>query len=182
MGVAGDFFKEFGEPISIGATALGGIFGAAGAAKQGKAAKEAAIFQANVLRNNALISRKAAKETLEAGKAATQEKQVEVAQLIGEQKATLAARGIVVDEDTASDLILDAVRIGAIEEFTITTNAERQALALTMQGANFETQAALAERKGRAAETAGVIGAAGTLLATAGKVATKWAVFSKGAA
>ena len=173
------FFKEFGEPISIGTTAIGGLLGAIGQKREGEALKAQATFQAAVLRNNKLISDRAAEEAIEEGKIAAQERQTQVGQIIGQQRASFAGRGVVVDEGGAFDLLLDAVRIGKLDEIAIQTNAEREALALKMQGANFESQARLAELKGKAAKEAGLFGAAGTLLATAGKVASKWAVFSK---
>lgn len=173
------FFKEFGEPIAIGTTALGGILGAVGQRREGKALKAQATFQAAVLRNNKLLTDIKAKEVLEEGAIAQQQRQLQVGQIIGEQRASFAGRGVVVDEDTAFDLLLDAVRIGKLDEIAIQTNADREALALKMQGANFETQARQAEAAGKAAATAGLFGAAGTLLTTAGKVASKWAIFSK---
>mgnify|MGYP000217623165 CR=1 FL=1 len=173
------FFKEFGEPISIGATALGGILGAVGQRREGKALKAQATFQAAVLRNNKFLTDIKAKEVLEEGAIAQQQRQLQVGQIIGAQRASFAGRGVVVDEGTAFDLLLDAVRIGKLDEIAIQTNADREALALKMQGANFEIQARLAEAKGKAAKEAGLFGAAGTLLATAGKVASKWAIFNK---
>ncbi len=173
------FFKEFGEPIAIGATALGGILGSVGQVREGKALQKQATFQAAVLKNNKLLTEIKAKDVLEEGAIAQQQRQLQVGQIIGEQRASFAGRGVTVDEDTAFDLLLDAVRIGKLDEIAIQTNAEREALALKMQGANFETQARLAEAKGEAAEEAGLFGAAGTLLFAAGKVASKWAVFSK---
>jgi len=180
------FFKEFGEPISIGTTAVGGILGAIGNVREGKALKAQATFQAAVLRNNKLLTDIKAKQVLEEGAIARQQRQLQVGQIIGEQRASFAGRGVAVDAGDGGlgpagtfDLLLDAVRIGKLDEIAITTNADREALALKMQGANFETQAQLAEAKGRAAQEAGLFGAAGTLLAAAGKVASKWSVFSK---
>ena len=173
------FFKEFGEPISIATTAIGGVVGAIGSVREGKALERQATFQAAVLRNNKLLTDIKTKEVLEEGAIAQQQRQLQVGQIIGEQRASFAGRGVTVDEDTAFDLLLDAVRIGKLDEIAIQTNADREALALKMQGASFETQARLAEAKGAAAKEAGLFGAAGTLLSTAGKVASKWAVFSK---
>ena len=173
------FFKEFGEPIAIGTTALGGILGAVGNVREGRALKEQVTFQAAVLRNNKAIALLGAKQAIEEGKLAAQQRQIQVGQIIGQQRASFAGRGVVVDQDTAFDLLLDAVRIGKLDEIAIQTNAEREALALKMQGASFETQARLAEAKGKAAAEAGIFGAAGTILKTAGSVAEKWGVFSK---
>ena len=173
------FIKDFGEPIGIGATALGGVLGAVGQVKTGKALQEQATFEAAVLKNNKLIADIASKQALEEGELAVQERQVQVGQLIGQQRASLAGRGVVVDQDSALDILIDAVRIGKLDEVAIQTNAEREALALKMQGANFETQAQLAIKKGKAAREAGIFGATGTLLQTVGKVATKWAVFAR---
>jgi len=170
---------ETTQLFSIGTTVLGGGLGAIGSVLEGRAAKKQATFQAAVLRNNKLLTDIKAKEVLEEGAIAQQQRQIQVGQIIGEQRASFAGRGVVVDEGGAFDLLLDAVRIGKLDEIAIQTNADREALALKMQGANFETQARQAEAAGKAAQTAGLFGAAGTLLAAAGKVASKWSVFSK---
>lgn len=170
---------ETTQLFSIGTTVLGGGLGAIGSVLEGRAAKKQATFQAAVLRNNKLLTDIKAKQVLEEGATLRQQRQLQVGQIVGEQRASFAGRGVVVDEDTAFDLLLDAVRIGKLDEIAITTNADREALALKMQGANFETQARQAEAAGKAAQTAGLFGAAGTLLKTAGNVATKWSVFNK---
>ena len=170
---------ETAQLFSIGTTVLGGGLGAIGNVLEGIAAKKQSTFQAAVLRNNKLLTDIKAKEVLEEGAIAQQQRQLQVGQIIGEQRASFAGRGLVVDEDTPFDLLLDAVRIGKLDEIAIQTNADREALALKLQGANFETQARQAEAAGKAAQTAGLFGAAGTLLKVAGSVATKWSVFNK---
>ncbi len=176
----GGFIKDFGEPISIGTTALGGVLGAVGKVKTGNALEDKSVFEAAVLRNNKLIADTASKQALREGEELRQDRQVQTAQLIGQQRASFAGRGVVVDDPGGSlDLLIDAVRIGKLDEVAIQTNAEREALALKMQGASFGIRADQALRAGDAAREAGLFGAAGTLLKTAGKVATKWAVFGR---
>lgn len=161
-------------PIMIGATVLGGITQAYGQIKAGDAEKRQASYEAEVLRNNAAIAYMAADDTLEKNKVVVQERGVQTAQTIGEQRAAGAAQGVDVNQGSITELAVDAARIGALDEKTATENAKRQALAYIMQGKSFEKEAEAALIRGRDAKSSSRISAIGTLLGTAGSVATKW--------
>lgn len=174
-----EFQKKNKKEIAVTQIGLGGLAKGVGQFAGGVAAKEQASFEAAVLRNNKAIVDRAADETVEEGRQKAQVKQLEIGQLIGKQRAALAGRNVVVDQDTAVELLLDAVRIGRLDEAAIRTNADRDALALRMQGASFETQAQLAERKGADAQRAGIALGLGTLGTTAKSVASKWKALAK---
>lgn len=174
-----NFLQSNRQGIDIGSTALGGGLEFAGQLGNGIDAQNQSAYKAAVLRNNALIANENARAALERGQIAAQEKQVETQQTIGLQKATLAAHGIVVNQDTGLDLSIDAARLGKLDELTILRNAEREALAYKMQGINFTSEAKAAKSEGRSGMLAGLIGGAGTLINTASTVASKWALYSK---
>ncbi len=169
---------SLGPLIGMGGSALGGALEAGGQIGAGFAAKGSAAYEAAVLQNNAYIANMNAQAAIERGRAAEQESQVSTAQTIGTQRATLAAHGVVVDQDTGLDLQVDAARLGKIDQMTIRRNAEREALAYKMQGQNFNLQAKAAKQSGKNAMLAGLIGGAGSLIGTAGTVASKWATYN----
>src|SRR5574341_1026005 len=136
--------------FDIGSTALGGGMQVGGSILEGFGAQQKGAFQAAVLKNNALLANEAAKATLEAGRVAVQERQIEGAQTIGAQRAALAGRGIRVDRDPADILAADVARISKQDQQTIQANAERQALAYKLQGYNFLTEAKYAKIAGQA--------------------------------
>lgn len=164
--------------LDLGATALGGSMEGFGSIVEGFGASQQATFQASVLKNNALIANEAAEAALRTGAIQVQEKQIEGAQTIGTQRATLAGRGIVVDKNTADILAADVRRITKLDEITIMDNARRQALAYKLQGYNFLTEAKAVKQEGKAAFMSGLTGGVGTLLATGLKVHQKWKSFN----
>lgn len=164
--------------LDLGATALGGSMEGFGSIVEGFGAQQQATFQAAVLKNNALIANEAAEASLRSGAIAVQEKQIEGAQTIGTQRASFAGRGVVVDRDTADILAADVRRITKLDEITIMDNARRQALAYKLQGYNYLLEAKSRKQEGKAAFMSGLTGGAGTLLATAFKVHSKWKAFN----
>lgn len=165
--------------LNLLTTFLGGTAGGIGSVLEGRAARRQGAYQAAVLRNNARISNLKADRTLEAGKIAAQKKQLEGAGLIGEQRASFAGRGVDVGGASQQALAADVERATQLDVETLLRNAELEALALRLKGANFEVKAAEAEKAGRDAQIAGAIEGAGTFLTTAGKVSGKWDAFKK---
>lgn len=171
--------KDNGQEIGLVGTFLGAGTKAFGQITEGKAIREQAAYQSAILRQNKLIADQAAEQALQKGNIVAQENQIKTAQSIGLQRSTLAGRNIVVDQDTALAMAQDTARLGKMDEQQILIDAGRDALALKMQGANFEAQANLTEMKGRNAYSSGFTSAGGTLLGAAANVASKWAVFNK---
>lgn len=159
---------------AIVTSVAGTAVSAYGQYQQGKAAQSAADYQAAVLRNNALIAERNAKDALTRGKEAEAEHGRQVKQLIGRQRAVLAGNGVVVDQDSALDITADTAETGKYEQLIIRSNAEREALGYQMQAYNFGADAGLAQAKGGAAYSAGLLGALGTTLSGSGSVAEKW--------
>lgn len=160
--------------ISIATSVIGGGITAVGQIQQGQAAKQQAAYQAAVARNNAIIAQRQADDARARGEAEARKQALRTRQLIGRQRATLAANGVLVDQDSALDITSDTAALGKLDELTIRSNAEREALGFQAQQANFLSDAGLADATGRASVDAARSAAFGTLLTTAGSVSDKW--------
>ena len=221
--------------VSIATTALGTISSFQGQKAQASAAQQAAEYQARINENNAIIAQnnrtiaehnietaqrnaeaqraqaaiieKAAGEAEDIGKVKEIQALQAKKQLIGRQRAVLAANGVDVNEGSAVDIQVDTAGIGKLDELTIRSNAAREALGYRYQaynarvagenyiadaanfaiqaenagreGASFTQQAYANRAAGQSAANAGNSAAFGTLLTGIGSVASKWYTFSK---
>lgn len=165
--------------IAIGATVIGTGVSAFGAIQQGQAAKDQANYQAQVAENNAILAQRAADDERAIGREEERRQRIITEQQIGEARAMFAGQGVLVDEGTALDLTSDIAEIGELDALTIRSNAERRAMALEAEGANFQGEASLARARGRNLETASFINFGSTLLTGGGRVADKWYVYDK---
>lgn len=170
---------ESAVKLNLATTALGGALGGIGSVLEGRDARQAGAFKAAVLRNNARISNLQADRAIEGARVDVQRRQITGGQIISEQQASLAGRGVAVGQDTGAALASDVNRLTQLDTETVIRNAETEALALRLRGATFELQADQAEAAGRQAQIAGAIEGAGTFLTTAGKVSSKWKAFQK---
>jgi multidrug efflux pump subunit AcrA (membrane-fusion protein) len=165
--------------ISILSTVLGTAFSAYGAMQQGKAAAAQAEYQAAVGRNNAILAQRAADDARLRGEEAARRRAVETRQLSGRQRAVLAANGVLVDQGSALDLTSDTAEIGKLDELTIRSNAEREALGYEAQGMNFNASAQLNDMRADNARSSAMGSAFGTVLTGATSVASKWYQYRK---
>lgn len=165
--------------ISMAGTVLGTAFQAYGQIQQGRAAAAQAEYQAAVGRNNAILAQRAADDARLRGEEMARRKAVETRQLTGRQRAVLAANGVLVDQGSALDLTSDTAEIGKLDELTIRSNAEREALGYEAQGMNFNASSQLNQMRADNALSSGYGSAFGTVLTGAGSVASKWYQFKK---
>jgi hypothetical protein len=161
-------------PIMIGTTLLAAGVGAAGQIQAGRAAKAQAEYQAKVAENNSVIAQRKADDAIKRGEIDEQQQRVKTAQLIGAQRASSAARGVVVDEGSALDITQDTAAIGELDALTIRNNATREALGFEYESQSFTNEAQLRQMAGRQAQTSSYYGAAGTLLSSGSTVADRW--------
>ena len=164
--------------IDLAGTILGGAMEAGGSVMGGIHAREQAGYRAAVHRNNALIADDTAAAVMRRGRAQVQERAIEGAQTIANQRAGLAARGVVVDQGTADVIAADAARYSKIDQITLADNARREAFAYKMQGINERIEAKAEEKEGRQKYLAGLVGAGSSILNVAGTVAPKWLSFN----
>lgn len=145
-------------------TLAGTALGAVGQVQQGKAAAQAARFNSKVADMNAEIAERQARDALERGKLEEQKKRTQVQQVLGRQKAAMAANGVDVGFGSPLDTLVDTATLGEVDALTIRSNAAREAYDYRVRGANGRAQAGLDRMNADASETAGYLGAAGTLL------------------
>lgn len=112
---------------------------------EGIASYRSSALRAAILKQNAASKKIAAKDAIVRGRIEANEQRTITARIIGEQRAALAANGIVVDEDTALDLITDTAGIGALDALAALKNAEREAAKL-IRAANLDIVEAKVER------------------------------------
>ena len=182
--------------VTLGLVVASGIATIAGGIQESRAKQQQANFQGAVARNNEIISRRLADDARARGVAEAEARgiqgQDEVARLaartrefISRQRVSQVAFGQAVDVGSALDLTADTAAVGKLEELTtrrnvdferrvIQANAEREAIGFLTQGVNFAAEARLARLQASSARRAGIISTVGTVLTTAGTVASKW--------
>lgn len=165
--------------LSIASTVIGTGVSAFGQMQAGKAQAAQLNYQAAVGRNNAVLAQRAADDARLRGEEAARREASKTRQLAGRQRAVLAANGQLVDQGSALDITTDTMEIGKLDELTIRSNAEREALGYEAQGMNFQAGSNLNSMGASNAQSAGIAGAFGTVLTGAGNVASKWYNFKK---
>jgi hypothetical protein len=145
---------------AIAATALSSGIGAYGSIMQGNATAAADKYQAQVAQDQGLAAETATRIN-------EQQTYRQGDQLLGRARAAAGASGVNVNSGTALLNQGDIERQTQQNVANQTYNAELQ----TWQGNN---QASLLRAEGSQAQTAGYLGAAGTLIGGAGQVASKW--------
>lgn len=164
---------------SIAASAVGTGMSVIGQMQAGAAAKNQAAYQAAVARNNQILSERAAQDALLRGKQAEEQKRLETRRLIGQQRAVMAGNGVVIDQGSALDITSDTREYGELDALTTRYNAEREAYAARVQGANFAQEATLADMRGASASSSATFGAVGSLITGAGSVGKDWYNYKK---
>ena len=222
--------------VAIGSTVLGSVQQAGAQKAAGKANAEAAEFQAQIAANNQAVALRnaeatrrnkevaernrlgaleaadladmSAQDALDRGAVAITNNAEATKKLIGRQRAVLAANGVLVDSGSALDIVSETAGIGALDQLTIRSNADREALGLRQQARNYRTTAKNFATEGENIETtaqnfeteagnfgiertaktsaasysrkAGSAAATQTMISGIGNVATKWYAFNSG--
>jgi hypothetical protein len=154
------------QNIAMISTIAGTAMSAYGMYQMGK-------YNEQVAENNAQTAEYQAEDALERGEEATRQKQRDIARLKGQQRASIASSGLVVDEDTGADVLTDTELLGQEDILAIRSNAQREAWAYRTQAQNFRAEGVLASAEG-------TYGATASLLTGAGSVADKWYRYQKG--
>lgn len=165
---------ELTTMLLIGST----VMGAAGAIQQGqaaemqgRAAQQSAEYNAKVADMNAKIAERQARDAVERGQIEEQQQRMNTSQIIGQQRAAMAANGVDLGFGSPLDTLVDTATMGELDALTIRANTRREERDIRQQGANStaqagmlraEGQSALAE--GRAGRKAGFMNAFGTIL------------------
>jgi hypothetical protein len=154
----------------IGGTALSAV----GAVQQGNAQADAARSQAAVDRNNAILAQRSAKDALQRSQAEEQAQQRKTAEALGRARAAFGSRGIEGDFGSPLATLGDIAQFGELDEKTIRTNAQREALGYEAQAMNFTSSASFKEKSAANYQTAGALSGLSTALNGGSSVAKSW--------
>lgn len=149
--------------ITLASAALSG-FGAYG---QAKAANAQADYNASVADNNAKTATYQAEEAQRRGEEDAINQNRKTAQLRGEQRATMAARGLDLTYGTPQSLIDQTDYFGQVDANTLRDNAGKEAYGKRVESSNYTASASAA----RASKTNAVFAG---LTAALPMVAAKW--------
>ena len=176
-----------GAAAAEGAAAAGGVlgtglsagqiaFGVGSAAlsaysnyAQANAAQKAAAYTAQVEANNARIGQQQRSAAIDAGQSAAMQSSMQAAQMLGNQKAGLAANGVSLGSGSAVDLLASTRFLNSQDVNTIQSNAARQAWGYSVDSANSQAQSGLSawQSKNNNPLAVGAAGGATSLLSTA---------------
>jgi hypothetical protein len=131
---------------------------------ESRAEAESYELRSLVTLQNAQALRAEAVDITRAGQLETDELFRQTGQLIGRQRAALAANGIVVDEDTAVNLVAQSAGFGTLDALTALENAERRAAAAVRQANVAEAEAGLDRVTARNIRRGGATSAARSIL------------------
>lgn len=176
MGVEWAALSTIGK-LAVGASAAGAAYSAYGAYNQAKGAKAAANYNAAVARNNAQVAQWQAEDATRRGVDEKRRVQVQANQLKGRQITAMAERGIDLGEGTALDILTDTDFFGEIDANTTIANAAREAFGFKVTASNYNSQGDMQAARARSISPGGA--AAGSLLTSAGRVASTWYGFSQ---
>ena len=150
------------EPTTliIAATAVA----AAGQVVSGIQKANAAKYEAKVAESNVKLATNQANDAMARTKEEQQRSFRKTAQLVGSQRAAMAANGIELGFGTAVDTIGDSKRIGQEEVNIIGRSGAREAMGYDIDAANYSAKADAARMAKKAAVTETVFGVGKTLL------------------
>jgi hypothetical protein len=170
------------DPVSLAiGTAVIGAAGAAtsayGAYEQGQATAASDAYQAQVAANNAAIATTESKQDIQSGEIAAVNKGLQTRAAIGTEKAQQGASGIDVNTGSAADVRAGTAEMGMVDALNIRSNASKKAWSDEVAATSDTAQGQLDTMGATQAQTAGDIGAAGTLLTGASTVGTNYVKF-----
>lgn len=159
---------KIGSSLVISFASLGGGSG------EREAARKAAQYNQSVARLNRIRAETQAVDARARGDITAVLKAQETSQLVGLQRAMLAAKGLDPNQGSAAQLQVDAVGTGKLEEITIEANAIREALGFEHQAELFNIDERFAASRAKATR-----GGSNTLKALGTIVTTGVDVFGK---
>lgn len=155
---------------SVAGTGLSAI----GSANTAAANRANAEYQAEVARNNQIISEQNAQYAAKASSAAVTRQQLRERDKIGALTAAMGASGIDVNTGSAARVRSSAVKLGQLDTETKAQEGALRIYGYRTTAANYGAQAGLYDQAADQASTAGLLGVGSTLLTGFGNLSTKW--------
>jgi hypothetical protein len=160
--------------ISMGTALAGTAVNALGQAQQASAQAGMAGYQAQVARNNQMISEWYAQRALQQGSVDEQNARSKSAALLGAQRAALAAQGGDVNSGSPLDIQADTARAGEYDAQTIRNSAALKAYNYRLQGYNSAADASRYDTQGANTMAALPFAIGSSLLGGAKSIAGAW--------
>lgn len=150
--------------IGLGLAIAGMVGQSVGQVKEGNARKRAADSEADRAEDNAQFADGLADDAIARG--LDEEGQIREAGrvMIGAQRAGYAGQGVRVDAGSAAQVAADTHRTVQLDALTRRNNAAREAFGYRFEAQDLRNGADVTRRGGRAAQTAGRLGAATSLI------------------
>jgi hypothetical protein len=160
--------------LGLGATALGGVLGAAGSIFGGMAQSSAYSYQAQVAQINAQVAKQNANAAIAAGESKAEITGMKTKAQIGQTVATQGASGLEVGAGTGQKVVQSEQQEGLFEQDTDRYNAAKAAYGDEVTAVSDINQANLFSSAATNSMTSGIIGAGTSILGATGSFASKW--------
>jgi len=129
-------------------TAAGTIGKFAGERNQANAAQQQGNYESSVYNQNADIADMQAHDAIARGREAELRQGMQTKQLVGSQRAALAASGIDPNVGSSAEIQADTNLLGTLDALTIRNNAAREAWGYGTQATQYRGAGAMAKRAG----------------------------------
>lgn len=133
------------DPMSATAAAVTAGAGIAGQFMGDQTKSDLADYQAQVARNNQIIAQQQEQNIVDQGVANMQQQQMKTSQMVGADRARLAASGLDIAVGSPADVASDTADVGLQDANAIRNNAINQAYAASGQVMNATAQAGMAQ-------------------------------------
>jgi hypothetical protein len=160
--------------VMIATTVLSTAMSAYSSIQQGKANEAAYEYQSKVADDNAKLAETYAQGAIATGQAEEQAQRRKTAALMGQQRATTGASGVLVDSGSSLDVTADTAMLGELDAQTVKNNAEWNAYKYRTQGLSYQNSSEMYQSSAANASNAGTMGAATSLLSGAASVSNTW--------
>jgi len=160
--------------VGIGATVLGGAVNAFGSWFGGQTKGAMYDYQAGIAQMNAAVDRQNAQYAMYSGEVKAQQSGMKSRFQIGQARADQGASGLDVNSGSATQVREGMFKVAQQDQSIIRSNAAKIAYGYEVDAAAKDAEATLDQYAAKTSRTAGMISAVGSLLGTAGSVASKW--------
>jgi hypothetical protein len=159
-------------------TGISAVAGATTGAIGGIQSYQASEYKAENAENQAETAHQQALEARRSGIEQEEMHRLKIAQTKGKQRAGYGASGVLADEGSAMETILDTTKMGEYDALTIRHNTSKQAWGFEQQADNYKTEAGL-NRKQSSASILGSVGTVANSFGEMGLLALETGVFKK---
>ncbi len=160
--------------VGLGTSLAGGVLSAFGASKSAQATSQMYSYQAQVANINSQIDTQNADYARQVGEQQANLYGMKAGQQQGQIRASQGASGLDVNSGSNADVQASQKEITQIDLGQIRQNAAKTAYDFDVQSQNDKNQAGLYTAASTNAQTAGNINVLGSIIGSAGSVASKW--------